>query len=615
MNRHALPTVALALLLLPPGCSGGHDDSSGPKVEPETCTPVTSGSWGGATAFVETTDDWGLTDVTGVHYEAGDLDGDGYPDLLVTEGNTNVRDDYPTTRLRFVMMNRPSDSGGRTFVDETEASGLLVARDGNTTGTSHNFYVEGDVDDDGDIDLFAGRYYDAGSADATGDCSEIYLNDGAGHFTLAASSDICIPEGYPTSAAAFTDYDGDGTLDLWVTGWYVEYGASYEGAQAHLYHGNGDGTFTDVTDAGGLKLKSGTTSDYLDRDVRRPSYGATTCDVNGDNLPDLISSSYGRAWNQLWRNDGGTFTETGEEAHFDADTDLDYTDNWAYECYCSAHSCDPAPADTCNGSFDSNSWTPGFDDQPARLAGNSFTTVCADIDNDGDNDLYTAEIAHDWAGDSADRTQLLTNDGNGIFTRLDNDTDGLARKRPRNGSWNEGDLFAGFLDFDNDGWRDILLVQSDYEDTHMWLWRQTSAGQFEEVSDATGMNQEWPSGLAIADFDLDGDLDVITGSSTARSGTPWTTHKTHFYENQQGGNYVRFVGLPVGAKVEIEAGGQYQMAEVNGGYGTFGITNDTVAQFGLGDVCMVDTVTVTLPGGESHSFEGKVGNKAVTLEW
>jgi hypothetical protein len=176
-------------------------------------------------------------------------------------------------------------------------------------------------------------------------------------------------------------------------------------------------------------------------------------------------------------------------------------------------------------------------------------------------------------------------------------------------------LFAGFLDFDNDGWKDILLVQSDYEDTHMWMWRQTSPDQFEEVSDAAGMNQPWPSGLAIADFDLDGDLDVITGSSTARSGTPWTTHETHFYENQQGGNYVRFVGLPVGAKVEINAGGQYQMAEVNGGYGTFGIVNDTVAQFGLGDVCMVDTVDVTLPGGATHHFEGKAGNKAVKLEW
>lgn len=612
MNRHVI--LPLCLLTFPAlGCSGGPDDSD--TSEPETCSPVPGGQWGGTTAYVETTDDWGLTDVTGVHYEAGDLDGDGYPDLLVTEGTTNTRDVWPDSRLRFVMMNRDNGAGGRTFVDETDTSGLLVARDGNTTGTSHNFYVEGDVDNDGDMDLFAGRYYDAGSEDATGDCSEIYLNDGAGHFTLAEPSDVCIGDGYPTAAGAFTDYDADGTLDLWVTGWYLEYGASVEAAQAQLYHGNGDGTFTEVTEAMGLRLKSGNSSSYLEHDTRRPSYGATACDVNGDARPDLISSDYGRSWNQLWRNDGGTFTETAQEAHFDADTDLDYSDNLMYACYCTTHSCGVEPTISCDNAFPDNYWSPGYDDQPARLAGNSFTTVCADIDNDGDNDLYTAEIAHKWAGNSADRTQLLVNDGTGIFDRIDNDSNGLARRRPERSDWNEGDLFAGFLDFDNDGWRDVLLVQSDYEDTHLWLWRQTSAGQFEEVSDAAGLNQEWPSGLAIADFDLDGDLDVVTGSSTARSGTPWTTHKTHLYENQQGGNYVRFVGLPIGAKVEIEAGGQYQMAEVNGGYGTFGITNDTVAQFGLGDGCMVDTVTLTLPGGESHSFEGKAGNKAVTLEW
>jgi hypothetical protein len=603
-------TALLSLCLLLTACAGKHT----PPQKPETCTPVASGAWSGATAYTEATDDWGLGEVTGVHYAAGDLDGDGYPDLIVTEGTTNARD-TAEARLHFVMMNRDDGAGGRTFVDETEASGLLVARDGNTTGTSHNFYVEGDVDNDGDMDLYAGRYYDAGKADATGDCSEIYLNDGAAHFTLAVSSDICIAGGYPTSAAAFTDYDLDGTLDLWVTGWYLEYGVSNEAAQAQLYHGNGDGTFNEVTEAVGLKLKSGRSSNYLDHDTRRPSYGATACDVNNDARPDLIASSYGRAWNQLWRNDGQVFTETGAEAHFDADTDFDYSDNLMYACYCTTHSCDVEPTVDCGGAFPDNYWNPGYDDQPARLGGNSFTTVCSDIDNDGDVDLYTTEIAHKWTGNSADRTQLLLNDGTGIFDRIDNDTNGLKRPRPPAQDWNEGDLFAGFLDFDNDGWKDILLVQSDYEDTHMWMWRQTSPDQFEEVSDATGMNQPWPSGLAIADFDLDGDLDVVTGSSTARSGTPWTSHETHLYENQQGGNYVRFVGLPVGAKVEIEAGGQYQMAEVNGGYGTFGIVNDTVAQFGLGDVCMVDNVDVTLPGGATHHFEGKAGNKAVKLEW
>jgi hypothetical protein len=469
------------------------------------------------------------------------------------------------------------------------------------------------VDNDGDLDAYAGRFLDEATEDATGDCSEIYLNDGTGHFTLAEPSDICDPDGQPITAAAFTDYDADGTLDLWVTEWYVSYGTSYEAGQDRLYHGNGDGTFTEVTEDVGLQLKSGRQG-YDDHDVRRPAYGATTCDVDGDAMPDLIATNYGRAWNQLWHNEGGTFVDIAEEAHFDADTNLDYTDNLAYACYCDAHACDPAPTVSCGGAFDSNSWSPGTDDQPWRLAGNSFTTICSDIDNDGDADLYTAEIAHDWAGDSADRTELLLNDGTGIFDRIDNDTDGLARNRPTRASWNEGDLYAAFFDFDNDGWKDIALGSSDYEDTHMWLWRQVSPGQFEDVSDATGLNQPWPAGLAVADFDLDGDLDFVTGSSTARSGTPWTTRLVHFYENTSPtGNWVRIEGLPIGTRVDVTAGGVTQTQEVSGGYGLSGMQNDLPLHFGLGDACFIDTIVATEPGGATKSWENQVGNQVLTL--
>ncbi|HND29581.1 MAG TPA: VCBS repeat-containing protein, partial [Myxococcota bacterium] len=290
-------------------------------------------------------------------------------------------------------------------------------------------------------------------------------------------------------------------------------------------------------------------------------------------------------------------------------------DNLWYACYCESNSCDPAPTRSCGGSFPDNYWTPGRDDQPVRLNGNSFTTVCGDIDNDGDMDLYTTEILHQWAGFSADGSQLLLNDGTGHFERIDNENNGLTRPRPRQGDWNEGDLHAAFFDFDNDGWKDILLSSSDYEKTQLWLWRQVSPGVFLEVSDATGLNQPWPAGVAVADFDRDGDLDVVTGSSNARSGTPWTTRQAHLYLNDSPpGNWIRLEGFPIGTQVTVTAGGISQTQEVSGGYGHFGIQNDLPLQFGLGSVCQVDQVQARYPGGKVKSWAGVAGNQAVTLK-
>lgn len=604
--------MRLSLLALLTACSPKGDAPAG-----ETCTPAPSAAWDGSTAFEDRTADWGLdATVTGGRLAAGDLDGDGFPDLIVTEVFSNARDDVDAgVFYHRVLMNRES-GGRRVFVDESVASGLLANRDGGV-GTSTNVHVLGDVDNDGDLDVFAGRYVDQGGGDATGDCSEVFLNDGAGHFAMAPTSDVCDPDGYPTAGASFTDYDADGVLDLWVVGWYETYG-EVQGAQDRLFRGNGDGTFVDVTEAVGLKLERGREiEDFNTRDVRRPAYGGTACDVDGNALPDLIATNYGRAWNQLWRNDGGAFVEIGEESGFDADDDQDFSDNYRYVCYCEATGdCPLQPSIACPDPGYADYWYAGYDDQPFRLNGNSFTTICGDVDNDGDADLVTTEIVHKWAGQSSDATQLLLNDGSGSFARVDNEASGLARRRSERQDWNEGDMHGALFDFDNDGWKDLAVASSDYEDTHMWLWRQTSAAQFEDVTDAAGLNHPWPAGIAVADFDLDGDLDVVTGSSTARSGTPWTVREVHVYENvRDAGNWVRLTGLPVGTRVEVDAGGLTQAQEVSGGYGHMGIVNDVALHFGLGDACMVDAIRATRPGGETKTWEGVAGNKAVVLSW
>lgn len=598
------------LLLLLAACPEGPDSDSMPA--DERCTPRSVAEWDGELAYEERTAEMGLEGVEGVRFAAADLDGDAYPDLYMWDGTTNARDDVAGGVLHHrLFLNREDGAGGRTFVDTTVESGIIRSRDG-TEGTSSNVHVFGDVDADGDLDLYAGRNYDRGTADATGDCSEIYLNDGAANFTLAPSSEICRAAGYPTSSASFVDVDADGKLDLWVVGWYLEYGASSEAAPAELFRGNGDGTFEEITTAAGLKQNKCGANDYcLDRDDRYPAFGATACDVNGDTWPDLLKTNYARAWNNLFVNQGdASFIELGEESGFAADDNQDYSDNSRYACWCEAYGpCSPEPSLACDGAWPPEYWTAGYDDQPARNNGNSFTTVCGDIDNDGDADLYTAEIKHRWAGESSDGSQLLLNDGFGAFDRMDNSENGLERQHPRTRDWNEGDLYAAFLDFDSDGWKDILLGSSDYEDTQMWLWRQTSAGQFEDVSEATGMNQPWPAGLAVADFDLDGDIDVVTGSSNARSGTPWTDHRVHYYENVLAPpNFLRVQGLTVGTRVEVESNGITQTQEVSGGYGVYGIQNDVALTFGLGEECHVERLTTTLPGGESQTWEDIGGN-------
>lgn len=608
MSRSALLLLALV------GCTGVPDDAGA-----VTCEPAPSSAWSGDPTFEDRTDAWGLTVVAGGRLQTVDLDGDRYPDLIVSNVFSNARDDLgadPPVRHHYVLMNREGAGGARMFVDETVESGLIQNREGGV-GTAATLFIFGDVDSDGDLDVFAGRYHDGGAEDATGDCSEVLLNDGDGRFTFAAASDPCEPRGSPLISGAFTDYDGDGRLDIWATYFYEEYG-QLPGGQDQLFRGNGDGTFTAVTEDEGLKLSRGRdTEDFLGRDVRRPAYGATACDLNGDTWPELLASNYGRAWNQLWLNGGaGDFVEIGEEAGWDADDGLDYSDNYMYACWWEDHgsASDPDPTVSCNGAFPSNYWNAGYDDQPARLGGNTFTTVCADVDNDGDNDLFDANIVHDWAGGSADASQLLLNDGDASFERVDNEDNGLARPRPARASWNEGDIHAAFFDFDNDGWKDVVLGSSDYEDTHVWLWRQVQPGQFEDVSDATGLNHPWPAGMAIADFDLDGDLDFVTGSSTARSGTPWTTREVHLYENVAPvGNWVRLEGLPVGVRVDLTAGGITQTQEVSGGYGHVGIQNDTALHFGLSDTCVVDGITATWPGGETKDWGPMAGNQALDL--
>jgi enediyne biosynthesis protein E4 len=580
--------------------------ADGSTLPPRICR--TPGTLGAGPYFRDSTTQWKLDptalSVAGIRLASADVDEDGFPDLVIHDLGTNNRDNLtatPPKRYKRLLRNNPA-GGGRSFVDITDASGFTATRDGGLGRATH-FAIFGDVNNDGHLDMFTGTYVNADpkAAPDPGDRSEILLGDGKGVFTLAPQSDIYSKEKRSTTSAAFLDYDRDGNLDLFIGFWYEIYGY-LPAIQSRLYRGNGDGTFTDVTDKMGLTMLRST--GFAEGKNNRPVYGVTACDVDGDGDTDILVSAYGRQWNILWRNDGDRFVDVGRDSGFAGDDILDYSDNEFYRCYCKDTSActAPAPAIDCSN----YAWTPGSDDQPWRLNGNSFTTVCADVDNDGDMDLFNAAIRHWHIGRSADPSQVLVNTGAKTlrFDRPGNDKLGLARTHTIS-DWNEGDISAAVFDFDGDGLPDIMLMDSDYPDTHTWLFRQKPDHTFEEISKVAGIDHDRGQELTVADFDGDGDLDVIMGTSSARGGP--AVPQVYFYENLVGNRSnwlkVKLVGAgagaantaAIGAWVRVTAGGVTQLREVFGGHGHFGLQHDLVLHFGLGASCDVDTIEVLWP--------------------
>ena len=503
-----------------------------------------------------------------------DLDGDGWPDLVI--GRDIV--------LRNVR---------GTFVDFTAESGInLPAGEGATRRA--DLLLFGDVDNDGDIDIFSGRICDFEKEGATdhGQRNEILLNDGKGRFTALAKSGV---RDHPATivAGTFLDYDRDGVLDLWVGNQYRQYGASLECYPSRLYRGNGDGTFADVTEKAGLLG----VAEPGRRDSRRPVYGVTHFDWNDDGWTDLFVCAYGRQWNQLFQNRGdGTFIDVAEATGFDGDEDRsgaypEWMQAWWKERY----------------------GGPRANEAPFRSNGNTFTCAPADFDSDGDLDCVLGEITHGWAGDSSDRTSLLVNEGaeKGFrFRRLVNA--GVPRTHADSRNWNQGDMHVAWLDYDLDGHQDLIISSSDYpDDQRLRLYRQRPDHTFEDVTEKVGL--DWPASnaISIADFDRDGDPDILAGRSMARltkEQREALPDEVAIWRNDQATGHhwlaVRLIGRgrgganrsAIGARVRLTAGGITQTRDVSGALGHAGDRNALALLFGLGKATKVDRLEVIWNG-------------------
>ncbi len=517
--------------------------------------------------FVNIAKGGGLTGKPAHRAVFADIDGDGKADCVLDRQRVHLQRDG-------------------AWLDFTEESKLNVPRPGDVV-------LFADIDNDGDLDCFSGRNCNFEQIDAKtgkpvmaddGSRSLILLNDGKGHFAPVKDAGV-EKEPSTTCAAAFFDFDADGMLDLFVGNWYRNYGASYDCYPSRLYKGDGKGRFTDVTETMGLPMRR----EAGKRDSCRPVYGVAHGDWNNDGRQDLWVCAYGRQWNLLLENAGEKFIDRGAETTFDGDDDRsgDYPDA-------------------------KRAKEPEF-----RANGNTFDCAIADVDNDGDLDCFLGEITHSWAGASSDFSSILWNQGKEKSFAFKRDATSI--KRHHEGElWNQGDLHAAWLDFDNDGLLDLLVASSDYPDRQeLCLHRQKPDHTFEEVTKEAGFDWEGCGGISIADIDHDGDLDILAGRSFNRLPAERTKDriaeaalfrndigsKKNWFELTLTGTASNRAAL--GARVTVRIGNVTQLREVRGGEGHAGHQNPPEVHFGLGDAAIIDEVVVRWPDkeGTTQSFK------------
>jgi hypothetical protein len=444
----------------------------------------------------------------------------------------------------------------------TDVSSPLMATPDNAEWASFL-----DVDNDGDLDI---HVYTAGTTP-----DRLYVNDGAGGFTESASGPLAATAG--VMGLAWGDYDNDGDLDLFLT--------RPSGYQNALLRNDGGLAFTDVT-----------TAPLSDNGNW---YSPAWADYDRDGDLDLFVSSFG--WNvpnRLYRNDGGgTFVNVVPTAVGDCCNPAGYRCgagvNWA------DYDGDGYP------DLSINTYESGVDTSMSRLYRNlgdgSFLqttppdlrigqiglgSAWGDYDNDGDLDFYKLNYNQD--------SRFFANDGAGSLARvrypvvdlsspakclLWEDLDG-------NGTL---DVYTGYY---NDQGANLWHYDADIDSFETSFW--TDWGPI----NSTGTT----SSVAAGDYDNDGDLDLcVTGDGRVfliRNDKDSQDHWLHVDLIGVGSNR-----YGIGANIRVYCGANTQMREVTANPGFYNGSSIT-AEFGLGDISLIDSLEVRWPSGPVQTIHG-----------
>lgn len=381
--------------------------------------------------------------------------------------------------------------------------------------------------------------------------NHILINDGSGRFSLFSEAGVEVLD--HSTAAGFGDANGDGNLDLYWGNWLVHY-PDDPATDDRYFEGNGDGTFVDAQWRAALTL-----------DTPLSCYGVMWNDFNNDGHQDIFVGNYHLYANQLWQNLGnGTFMDVAEYV------------GAAYD-------------DIPSG----NSTWPG---------GHTFGGDFGDIDNDGDIDLYMANLAHPRVQPWSDPSMFLINEGppNYRFTNMREEYGFI---------YDEGDVNAAFADFDNDTDLDIA-VASLYRGHFSRFYRNDGLAGFTDITYETNTAINDAVSVVWSDVDEDGDLDLFIADR-------WGPETVHLFINQVGqdNNWLELVleGTTsnrgaIGARVSLTAGGVTQIRDVRGGGGHSNTQNSRVVHFGLGQENAIDSVTVRWVGGATETIDGLVPN-------
>lgn len=464
-----------------------------------------------------------------------DYDNDGWLDIYLVNGSTFQALDGKASLPQAALFHNNRDG---TFTNVAAAAGVTNDRWGVGVAV-------GDYDNDGWPDIYVTNYGK----------NRLYHNNHDGTFTDVAEKAGVALGGWSTGAT-FGDYDGDGFLDLFVPG-YVHFvregsavassanqtaaGCQYrstqvacgprgmQGERDHLFHNNGDGTFTDVSEKAGV----GDSSRY---------YGLSSLFVrlSGNRRLDLVVAN-------------------------------DSTPNYLY-------------LNRGNGKFEDDSYASGYAFNKDGRETASMGIAAGDYTNDGRIDLLNTTFSDDY-------DVLYRNDGGANFSDVSSEA-GIANATIPFLGWGDG-----FLDYDNDGWKDILIANGHVYpmvDAHDWgityaerplLFHNLKSGKFALVPavEKSGLAVVIPArGMAFGDMFNDGKIDAVINNIDDVPTLLRNVNADHNHWVE-----IRLIGQgksprdAVGATVYVTANGLRQREDVLSG-GSFASSNDQRVHFGLG---------------------------------
>ena len=473
-----------------------------------------------------------------------DYDQDGWLDIYLSNGN-RLDAHWPAGKEPTTHLYKNNRDG--TFTDVTERSGL--ARTGWQTGI-----CVGDYDNDGWDDLFCTFWGH----------NILFRNNGDGTFTdVTKRAGLDQSHGRWGTGCTFLDYDRDGHLDLFVCNFikldpdkplspadmsFCQWKGiptmcgprGLPGETDILYHNNGDGTFTDVSEKAGI-LKPGP----------RYSITAVSYDFDNDGWPDIYVAVDSEPSMLFQNNHDGTFTDIAVLAG-------------------------------C-----------AYNDDGHEQAGMGIGV--ADYDCDGWLDIFKTNFADDTC-------DLYHNNGDGTFS----DVSFSAGVGINNSyvAWG-----CGFIDYDNDGWADIVQVNGHvYPEVDKYnfgetfknprlVYKNLGNGRFQDVSAGMGpgITERFSSrGAAFGDYDNDGGMDILVLNMNE---LPSLLH--NIGGNRQNWIKIKLIGTKcnrtaIGARVRVVTGKHAQIDEVHSGTSVMS-QNDLRLHFGLGSAEVVDLIEVKWP--------------------